>query len=359
MKVATGIDLPWPSPGGSVELLRDLYLGESALIPATAFMLRDSTSEVDPPEGLALLGVGDRGMEGESFWAYVHRLSEAVASCAEFSSVDVVHLQHMAFAASEALLESFPLQPSLALVHGTDILYARRYQTQREVLMHIAEACSGIVVPTNAMADILIAEFAVPRSKLRHIPWGVPDMLIDQSIGKVEHDGPLRLLYAGRLSSEKFNGHLFEQIVGRPDLQLCVAAPRSEWEALAASSNVNGVHYLVWLNRRGLWAAFQDMDLLLMPSSELEAFGLVAIEAQASGLPVAYQRVPGLEEVMGSSGIAVDFSSPLEVRAFLARIVQSRSILDEQVISGRRNSERFRLSDTAANLLELSKDLRR
>jgi glycosyltransferase involved in cell wall biosynthesis len=214
-------------------------------------------------------------------------------------------------------------------------------------------------VPTNAMADILIAEFAVPRSKVEHIPWGVPDALIDQSVVKLERGGPLRLLYAGRLSSEKLNGHLLEQIVRQPDLQLCVAAPRSEWDALAASSDVDGVHYLGWLNRRGLWAAFQDMDLLLMPSSELEAFGLVAIEAQASGLPVAYQRVPGLEEVMGSSGIAVDFSSPVEVYSFLSRIVQSPSILAEQVILGRRNSERFRLSDTATNLLDLSKGLSR
>jgi hypothetical protein len=134
LKVATGIDLPWPSPGGSVELLKDLYLGASALIPASAFMLRGSSSSEDPPEGLALLDVGDRGMEGEPFWAYVHRLSEAVNSCAELASVDVVHLQHMAFAASEALLNSFPLHPSLALVHGTDILYARRYATQREFI---------------------------------------------------------------------------------------------------------------------------------------------------------------------------------------------------------------------------------
>lgn len=38
-RVLTGIDLPPGSPGGSVELLADLYGGDDPLIPADVFML--------------------------------------------------------------------------------------------------------------------------------------------------------------------------------------------------------------------------------------------------------------------------------------------------------------------------------
>ncbi len=68
------------------------------------------------------------------------------------------------------------------------------------------------------------------------------------------------------------------------------------------------MQYLGWRPR--LWEAFADHDLLVVPSTILEAFGLVAIEAQACGLPVAYQPVPGLREVLAASALPLDPTDP-------------------------------------------------
>ena len=47
---------------------------------------------------------------------------------------------------------------------------------------------------------------------------------------------------------------------------------------------------------------FQGLDALLMTSSSAEAFGMVALEALAAGLPVIAPDVPGIRSVLGELG---------------------------------------------------------
>jgi glycosyltransferase involved in cell wall biosynthesis len=47
---------------------------------------------------------------------------------------------------------------------------------------------------------------------------------------------------------------------------------------------------------------FRGLDLLLLPSSAAEAFGMVALEAMAAGLPVLSSPAPGPRFVLGAVG---------------------------------------------------------
>lgn len=94
--------------------------------------------------------------------------------------------------------------------------------------------------------------------------------------------------------------------------------------------DTSAVRYLGWLSRPDLWAAFAEHDLLVIPSAKLEAFGLVAVEAQACGLPVAYQAVPGLTDALGDSALPLDFTgAPRRTRDALVRLASDRSALEE------------------------------
>jgi hypothetical protein len=93
--------------------------------------------------------------------------------------------------------------------------------------------------------------------------------------------------------------------------------------------------YLGWLRRPQLWKAFAAHDALVMPSTTLEAMGLVAIEAQACGLPVVYQPVPGLREALGPSALATDFTSPQAAASDLDRLRTSRGLLPALEAAGR------------------------
>ncbi|WP_433891360.1 glycosyltransferase family 4 protein [Streptomyces sp. CA-111067] len=359
--VATALDLPYPSPGGSVELFLDLYTGDRPLIPASAFMLANRPEQTSLPRGLSVLTVPGKCVEGPGLRAYLKALRQALAGAIDPTAISTLHLHHLAFGASPALLAALPTARSIALIHGTDLLYAERYADQLAVLQHCAGAADAIVVPTNAMADRLLTLAPEARKKIEFIPWGIPDHLLNspraqQSPRRTDH---LRLLYAGRLTAEKGIELLLRALAYAPAVELSVAAPPAQFQALAPLLHQLGlhVHYLGWLRRPQLWKTFRDHDVLVMPSTTLEAMGLVALEAQACGLPVLYQPVPGLNESVGTSGLATDFTSPATLARDLERLRTVPGLLDALREAGRANAARYPLSATAAALTALGNQL--
>lgn len=139
-------------------------------------------------------------------------------------------------------------------------------------------------------------------------------------------------------------------------MYLSIAAPYHEYAALNDRRNLPTaqVKYLGWLPRQGLWEAFSDHDLLVVPSTILEAFGLVAIEAQACGLPVAHQPVPGLREVLKGSALTIDLADPTALAAELDWLRRDTAALTELRAAGLRNAARYPLSQTVRRLVDLS-----
>ncbi|GGO63238.1 glycosyltransferase family 4 protein [Nonomuraea cavernae] len=354
--VITALDLPAGSPGGSVELLYDLYTGVAPPIAAQVFMLAPESPEVKAPAGIRLVTARGKCVSGPPFWSYVEHLRRALDPHINRGEVAAVHLQHLTFGATPALIGLLPKHPRLVLVHGTDLIFAARHQTQRRVLLHAVKAARRIVVPTAAMADMLAQLTEVRGTDIVQIPWGIPDELLHTPPQRAMRQGALRLLYAGRLSSEKGVAALARALADVGGLHLSVAAPAAEYAACKADLARTGcrLSYLGWLPRRMLWRVFAEHDLLLMPSTTLEAFGLVAVEAQACGLPVAYRPVPGLTEVVGDSALPVDLADSAALARVLAQAEADPSMLDDLRAAGRRNAARFPLSATATALTDLT-----
>ncbi|MGH3429745.1 MAG: glycosyltransferase family 4 protein, partial [Mycobacteriales bacterium] len=215
------------------------------------------------------------------------------------------------------------------------------------------------VVPTAAMADRLrrLAPH-LDLTRVAHIPWGVPEQLLDvpPMPPRQRTDGKLRLLYAGRLTAEKGAAGLVAACVEVPGVHLSIAAPQYEYAALRDRVNLPAtqVEYLGWLPRPRLWEVFADHDLLVVPSTVLEAFGLVAVEAQACGLPVVHQPIPGLQEVLAGSALPVDLADPTALTAELEWLRTDAAALTELRTAGLRNAARYPLSRTARRLTDLS-----
>ncbi|MFJ1757740.1 glycosyltransferase family 4 protein [Kitasatospora sp. NPDC088134] len=361
--VATCLDLPYGSPGGSVELFLDLYTGDRPLLPARAFMLQPAGPRPAVPAGLDLLPVSGKTLEGPAFRRYVAALCRALVHALDAERIGVLHLHHLAFGATPALLRALPRHPRIALVHGTDLLFAEQHRDQLRVLRESARLADPIVVPTTAMADHLARlSPGTDTGKIHHIPWGIPDhLLTTPPAPAARHGGPhLRLLYAGRLTPEKGGGVLVKALAVVKNVELSIAAPRAEFDALRPSLRHAGhpVRYLGWLRRPQLWKAFAEHDALAVPSTTLEAMGLVALEAQACGLPVLHQPVPGLREALGGSALATDFTDAATLTHDLERLRTSFTLLPALREAGRTNATRHPLSATAAALTDLGAQFR-
>jgi glycosyltransferase involved in cell wall biosynthesis len=365
MRLLTGIDVPVGSPGGSIELLHDLYRRTAGPFEADVFMLA-AAEDAAPPTATptALLAVPGKQLSGPGFWTFVADLATAIRQRFDAADYGLMHLQHLAFGATPALLRAFPELPGIALVHGTDLLFAADHPTQAEVLREATAAARVVVVPTGAMVDHLRRLTPLDRAHIEHIPWGIPDELLSDPPVRRERDGDeLRLLYAGRLTDEKGVGELLTAIGRLAGVRVSLAAPRAEYQRLAQRTDLSRVHYLGWLSRPDLWRCFAGQDVLVIPSTRLEAFGLVAVEAQACGLPVLYQPVPGLAEVVGDSGIPLHLPGATTERAaamitdVLTWLGKDPAALEDVRRAGRRNAARFPLSRTVRELHALSTTL--
>ncbi|MFC4466111.1 glycosyltransferase family 4 protein [Streptomyces xiangluensis] len=361
-RVATALDLTYGSAGGSVELFLDLYTGNDPLVPARAYMLAPPTRPSVLPAGLRLMRVPGKCLSGPPFTAYVNALRRELAHHIAPSEVDVLHLQHLTFGATPALIRALPAHPRIALVHGTDLLFAEAHRDQLRVLQEAARLADAIVVPTGAMADRLLqlARTIDPR-KITKIPWGIPDQLLTAPPPRPSRrpTGHLRLLYAGRLTAEKGIEALLRAMPATQAVELSIAAPRHQFHGLTPLLRLLKVHvrYLGWLTRPQLWKVFADHDALVMPSTTLEAMGLVALEAQACGLPVVYQPVTGLSEALATVGLATDFTNPAALAQDLNRLRTTPGLLAALQASGRANAARYPLTATAAGLADLGKQL--
>ncbi len=122
------LDLSADSPGGSVELLHDLYSGTSPLIAGQVFMFPPKSPDKQIPAGVQLVKARGKCVNGLPFWSYVKTLRRALAPHLDSGGVAAVHFQNLAFGGAPALIELLPKHPRLALVHGTGLLFAARHR---------------------------------------------------------------------------------------------------------------------------------------------------------------------------------------------------------------------------------------
>ncbi len=149
-------------------------------------------------------------------------------------------------------------------------------------------ACDLVLSPSPA-ADRALA--AIGMSSERVLRW---DRGVDTSRfaplprDPAPADGPVNVLYSGRITREKGVDLLADSFLAAraldPRLHLVLAGGGPEQQSLAARLGEHA-SFLGWLEGADLARAYTEADLFLFPSAT-DTFGQVILEAQASGLPV-------------------------------------------------------------------------
>lgn len=94
-------------------------------------------------------------------------------------------------------------------------------------------------------------------------------------------------------------------------------------------------------------------DIFFMPSS-WEGFGIAAVEAMASGLPVVVSGVPGLGEVVGpDAGLLVDPSDPVSMAEALQTLLLDPSLALGMGRAGAARSRSYSIEDCAMEHIRL------
>ncbi|MCC6485890.1 MAG: glycosyltransferase family 4 protein [Candidatus Hydrogenedentes bacterium] len=155
----------------------------------------------------------------------------------------------------------------------------------------ITDTVSMFVPPSECVRQRLL-EAGIPASRIRVIPntVAIPETACDAAAGSY-------VAFAGRLSEEKGVHTLVEAARMLPAIPFRIAGDGALLASLKAGAPEN-VAFIGHLGREALGAFYAGARIGVVPSIWLEAFGLVAGEAMAQGLPVVASRIGALPEIV-------------------------------------------------------------
>ncbi|WP_127836460.1 glycosyltransferase family 4 protein [Clostridium prolinivorans] len=117
---------------------------------------------------------------------------------------------------------------------------------------------------------------------------------------------------------------------------------REYLENLAKSLNIDkDVTFLGYLSQEEVADRFNNFDIAVFPSCEIESFGVAAVEAQACGVPVITTNIGGLVEAAkpGYSSIVVEKKSEKSLADAMIKLINDEKLRIEMGKNGRKYVE--------------------
>jgi glycogen synthase len=226
-------------------------------------------------------------------------------------------------------------------------------------------ACSKYM--QGHIADV----FDLPQAAVTVIPNGIDptDLHVPGNLGELRRryaaDDQKLVLLAGRLVYEKgFQVALdaLPQVIRRlGNVRFLVAGTGTHEEELKAQARRLGLSrhgtFAGWLGDDALHGLYRIADLCVIPSL-YEPFGLVALEAMASGCPCVAADTGGLREVVPRDvGLRFRSDDAQALAKTIERALTDGALRGRLVAEGREHVLRFDWADVARSTASLYEDL--
>ena len=214
--------------------------------------------------------------------------------------------------------------------------------------------CDKIFVPSLYFRDDLIRN-AVPPEKIVLVPKGVDTERFQP--GPKPDDGIFRLLYVGRISSDKDLPILVDafKLLNRSNIKLIVVGDGPYREKMEKKLRGFPVEFTGYLEGAELVQCYQKADLFVFPSTK-DTFGNVVLESHACGLPIIVTDIGGPKENVrhGFDGFIVEGLSVYALRdQIIAAIALDKEMLQTMGKVGRKEVEKRTFKKAFEEFLEL------
>ncbi len=228
------------------------------------------------------------------------------------------------------LLARLLRKPLLCYVHGEDIEVARTSRELTWIVNRVLRGADRLICNSQNTKSLLMEHWDVPAKKIEVINPGVdeqtfcpaePDSAVRKKVGWEDR---FVCLTVGRLQRRKGHDKMIEAIpqlkTEIPNILYSIVGQGDNYPNLVAEVHKLGledqVQFLDEIGDEDLIRCYQQCDLFILPNrsdgNDIEGFGMVLVEAQASGKPVIAGDSGGTAETMdiGTTGIIADCTNP-------------------------------------------------
>jgi phosphatidyl-myo-inositol alpha-mannosyltransferase len=262
--------------------------------------------------------------------------------------LDIVHVHEPTIPAVGASATMMAKAPVVGTFHAAGAASAF-YERWRPLAERILASITLNIVVSETARQTIIPHFP---GEYRVIPNGI-------DIGRyaAARDGekvPGRILFIGRPEPRKGLPALLEAFQGLrkrvPEASLVCAGPTPE-EVQALASRGRGMPERSLEGVTALGRVPHDVKIreisaaqaLCAPSNGGESFGIILVEAMASGLPVVASDIPGYRAVLaeGTAGVLVPPDDPSALENALFGLLRNPELQQELIASGLARAERY------------------
>jgi len=382
--------LSWEYPpvveGGLARHVRKLAEGLLAQDCDVHVLTRGEEATEEEAEGVVVHRVAEpvRPRDLGEFVTWIERMNaDMIAAGVELGDrhdFDLVHGHDWLVAhAGEKLSARFRC-PLVTTVHATE--YGRHqgwvdkhpqsyiHQTEHD-MVHRADR---VIACSHYMRDHVADVFGLDEARVAVIPNGIdpldlhPVDDLDTLRSKFAAPHEKLVLLCGRLVYEKGFQLALEALAGPGGViervggvRFLVAGSGTHEAELKAQAERDGLlahgTFLGWIGDDVLHSLYRIADLCVVPSI-YEPFGLVALEAMASGCPCIVADTGGLREVVPDDRVGLRFRSrdPGSLAVMMERVLTDPDLRDRLVAEASEHVLRFDWSDVARQTASLYRE---
>ena len=280
------------------------------------------------------------------------------------NAYDIIQIDNRPSFAS-AVRKAFPNTPIAVFMHSMTFV-SSPMTTKRKANADLK--CANLIIGNSkSLQKSLMNRFPAHKEKIKFVHLGVDTTKFRPR--RKSAIKPFRLLFAGRLIPRKGVPTLLRAVcIARKSvssLRLSVAGGslRSGYKAFLkrTARNLNiPVQFKGNLSRKQMPAFYRSGSCFVCPSQKHEAFGLVNVEAMASGLPVIASKIGGIPEIVqhGRNGFLVQkYREPSALAAHIVKLAKDSELHGRLSKQAREDAlNRFSWKLTSTKLMEIYKE---
>lgn len=249
-------------------------------------------------------------MTDEQYNLYCSKFDEAIKQEIDEFNPDVIHSGHIWIISAIACKYKIPV---VVTSHGTDIIGLQKGNRYKNDAKFVTQKAKKIISVSKDNYNLIKSFF--PNINPIIISAGYdPKIFNIQNFNKtdllekygIKYNNQKIVLYAGRLSYLKGvdillnSAKLYESKENIITIIAGNGALRKELKNLSKELELKNVYFIGHKSQRTLKKLYNVADVFAMPSRQ-EAFGLVAVEALACGLPVVCSETGGMKEYINKN----------------------------------------------------------